>query len=120
MKLWFKKNANRQPRKECAFPLVTPVCAHTDDKAEVFIPIRAVYYSQTSHIQTDMYLGMHTQIENARAICNTGHLNYYQLPYINKPWHKNSDESATLNTLEMLPRLAHCRPLGQMGRTGKW
>lgn len=60
-----------------------------------------------------MYLCTQTQIKNPWATCNTGRPNYYQLPYINKPWHKSSDESATLNTLEILPRLAYCRHCGE-------
>lgn len=40
------------------------------------------------------------------------------MSYINKPWHKSSDESATLNTLEKLPRLAQCRQTGQIGGEG--
>lgn len=62
----------------------------------------------------------HAQIKNARATCNAGFINYYQLLCINKPWHKSSDESATPNTLETLPRLAYYRPTGKIGRRGRW
>lgn len=90
--------------------------AHT-----LMIRKRCLYPSELYSIQsdithTDIYLCTHTQIKNSWATCNIGRPNYYQLPYINKPWHKSSDESVTLNTLEMLPRLSYCRPTGQIGR----
>lgn len=70
-----------------------------------------------------MYLCTHTQIKNSWATCNTGRPNYYQLPYINKPWHKSSDESATLNTLEILPKtglLQTYRTNREERKMGRW
>lgn len=74
-------------------------------------------YLIQSDMQTDMC--MHIHKKNVWATCNAGLPNYYQLLCINKPWHKSSDESATPNTLETLPRLAHCRRTGQIGRAGR-
>lgn len=75
--------------------------------------------SDITHTDSHVLVHAHTQIKNAWATCSAGLPNYYQLLYINKPWHKSSDESATPNTLEMLPRLAYYRPTGQIGRRGR-
>lgn len=71
-------------------------------------------YLIQADMQTDMSMHIHTQ-KKARATCSAGLPNYHQLLCINKPWHKSSDESATPNTLETLPRLAHRRRTGQIG-----
>lgn len=76
-------------------------------------------YLIQSDMQTDMCMHIHKK-KNAWATCSAGLPNYYQLLCINKPWHKSSDESATPNTLETLPRLAHRRRTGQIGRRGRW
>lgn len=86
---------------------------HTYDKEEVFIPIWAVL-NTVRHV--DRHVHAHTQQKNVWATCNAGRPNYYQLLCINK----SSDESATPNTLETLPRPAHCRRTGQIGRRGRW
>lgn len=95
---------------------VTHVYTHALDKEEVFILIWAVF-NTVRH--ADRHVHAHTQKRNVWATCNSGLPNYYQLLCINKPWHKSSDESATPNTLETLPRLAHCRRTGQIGRKGR-
>lgn len=96
--------------------------AHT-----LMIRKRCLYPSELYLIQADIthtdshvLVHVHAQIKNARATCNAGFINYYQLLYINKPWHKSSDESATPNTLETLPRQAYYRPTGKIGRRGRW
>lgn len=96
---------------------VTHVYTHTHDKEEVFIPVWAVF-NTVRH--ADRHVHAHTQQKNVWATCNAGLPNYYQLLCINKLWHKSSDESAIPNTLEMLPRLAHCRRTGQIGKRGRW
>lgn len=75
-------------------------------------------YLIPTDMQTDMCMHIR-QKRNVWATCNAGLPNYYQLLCINKPWHKSSDESATPNTLETLPRLAHCRRTGQIERRGR-
>lgn len=104
----------------CFLEDVTHVCTHVDDKEEVFIPIGAVFDTGITHTDSRVLVLVRAQIKNARATCNAGFINYYQLLYINKPWHKSSDESATPNTLETLPRLAYYRPAGKIGRRGRW
>lgn len=96
---------------------VIHVYTHAHDKEEVFMPIWAVINTVR---RADRHVHAHTQNKNAGATCNARLPNYYQLLYINKPWHKSSDESASPNTLETLPRLAHCRRTGQIGRRGRW
>lgn len=95
--------------------------AHTDEKEDVFTRSRAIFNTVRDYTHIDTYVVVHAHTYKK----SLGHLqqaveypNYYQLPYINKLWHKSSDESATLNTLEKLPRLAYCRQTGQMRRRG--
>lgn len=80
--------------------------ARTNEKEDMFTPIRAVSNTVSLHTHTDMYLCTHTQVKKAQPVWGLMQKcpNYYQLPYVNKPWHKGSDESATLNTLENLPK----------------
>lgn len=79
-----------------------------------------LYLIQSDMTHRDRHVHAHIHINNALATCSLGLPNYYQLLYINKPQHKSSDESATPNTLEMLLRLAYCRPTGQIGRRRRW
>lgn len=95
---------------------VTHVYTHAHDKEDVFIPIWAVFHTVR---HADRHVHAHTQNKNVWATCNAEPPNYYQLLCINKPWHKSSDESATPNTLETLPRLAQRRRTGQIGRGGR-
>lgn len=96
---------------------VTHVYTHAHDKEEVFRPIWAVFHTVR---HADRRVHAHTQNKNVWATCNAEPPNHYQLLCVNKTWHKSSDESATPNTLETLPRLAQRRRTGQIGRRGRW
>lgn len=95
--------------------------AHTLMIRKVCLYPSELYLIQSDMTHTDRHVLVHahTQIKSTWATCNAGHPNYYQLLCINKPWLKSSDESATPNTLEMLPTLASCRPTGQTGKGGR-
>lgn len=100
---------------------VSRVFTYADDKEEVFIPIWHVFNAVRHHTYRQSCTCAHTRAnKEGSATCSAGLPNYYQLLYINKPWHKSSDESAIPNTLEMLPRVAYYRPSGQIGRRGRW
>lgn len=72
--------------------------------------------SDITHPDRHVLVHAHTNKERSGHLQHTGRPNCYQLPYINKSLHKSSDDSATLNTLEMLPGLAGCRRPAQIGR----
>lgn len=100
---------------------VTHVLTYADDKEGVFVPIWHVFNAVRHHTYRQPRTCAHTKAhEEASPTCSAGLPNYYQLLYINKPWHKSSDESAIPNTLEMLPRVACYRPSGQIGTRGEW
>lgn len=67
-----------------------------------------------------MHSCTHKGTQRGLPTCRSRLPNYYQLLYINKLWHKSSDESDIPNTLEMLPRVAYYRPLGQIDRGVEW